>query len=175
MRGGVLFVVVAAIGAFGQIANAGGALDKPAFAATPAELLAAAKTPPAGSSDGFLLREDEDISLDDKGLVTKRWHMIYVLTGSEQVDEWKNLGSNWHPDFQDKPTIRIRVIDPNGTATDADLTRMTEDTATSTSEPDAERRVEVPLPRLQVGSIIEQEVVTKDRVPLVGGVVLGYE
>jgi len=166
MRGGVVVV----LGALAGVAHAESALEKPAFTATPSELLAAAKTPPAGTTDVFVLREDNEIAFDDRGRITTHWHMIFVVASRAGADDWSTLGTSWLPGYQDKPTMRARVIDPSGAVAELDQKRITDAPAsTTTAMADGRRRLEATLPTLQVGSVVEEEIDSTDRDPLVGG------
>src|SRR5262249_39355759 len=55
------------------------ALDKPAFTATPAELLALGKAAPTGDGSMVVLREQRDVSYDDQGRATVRTRRVYVV------------------------------------------------------------------------------------------------
>ncbi|HSD90443.1 MAG TPA: DUF3857 domain-containing transglutaminase family protein, partial [Kofleriaceae bacterium] len=173
MRGGVLVVlggVVVVLGALTHVAHADSALDKPAFTATPSELLAAAKKQPAGAADVFVLREDKDISFDDRGRITTHWRMVFVVLSRAGADDWGQLGTTWQPSYQDKPKLRARVIDPSGAVADLDASRITDAPEwTTTVIPDVRHRIESPLPRLQVGSVVEEQLDWTDREPLLGG------
>src|SRR5205814_8691507 len=102
-------------------------LDKPSFTATPSELIAAANVKPAGATDAFIMREDEDVAFDDKGRVTTHWHMIFVVTSQAGADDWGTVGAGWIPAYQDKPTVKARVIDTSAKVTELDQGRITED------------------------------------------------
>ena len=101
-------------------------LAKPAFTATPAELLAAAKAAPDGDEHAriSMLRRERDTSFDAQGRATVREHEIYVVRAAAGSDDgdgdddgddksvWVPVG--WRPSIQDRPTIRLRVIDAGG-------------------------------------------------------------
>lgn len=160
-----LVVVVAVLCGVMQVAAAETAVEKPSFTATPAELVAAAKTKPAGTEDAFILRADSQATFDDAGRSTFRLRQIYVITSQAGVDDWGWLSVYWAPTYQDKPTLRARVISPSGTVVDVRPDQIIEKPV-----PDSVRRqLVVQLPALVVGSIVEEEVVTVDREPMLGG------
>src|SRR5262245_9258288 len=160
--------VLVAVVAGAPSAWAGDALDKPAFTATGAELLAAAKKAPAGDWPAVVLRSDDVRSVDDDGKVVSRWRWVFVVRNQSAVDDWGTLSSTYRPFYQDKPVIRARVIAPDGTVSELDQTLITEapeveESATVFSD---SRVIQAPLPRLQIGSIVEEEITTTDREPI---------
>jgi hypothetical protein len=106
MRG---LLVVVAVGALARGAHAApNALDKPAFTATPQELLALGKASPTGGKDVVLLREDNDVSYDDRGRMTVTWRLVFYVATKNGADNWDVLTSTWLPAHQDKPNVRAR-------------------------------------------------------------------
>jgi tetratricopeptide (TPR) repeat protein len=166
-----VLMVLAAVGALAGAAHAAPALDKPAFTATPAELLAAAKALPAGSGDVVLLRDDTDISYDDRGRATWTWRLVFFVATKNGADNWDVLTSTWLPAFQDKPKIRARVIDANGRSVDLDQSLVTDAPSNDAAQaaPSDRRQFEAPLPRLTVGCIVEEQIVVVDRDSIPGG------
>jgi tetratricopeptide (TPR) repeat protein len=149
-------------------AGTGDALDKPAFTATAKELLAAAAAAPAGDWPVVVLREDVQASFDADGKQVRRWRLVFVVRSQAGVDTWGTLVSGYRPFYQDRPVIRARVISPGGAVTELDPALVTdapryEESATVFSDT---RNVEVPLPRLAIGAVVEEEIVTTDRVAM---------
>src|ERR1044071_2678951 len=148
-------------------ASAQRALDKPAFSATPAELLALAKSA-AASADWpvIVLRDDSELNLDGSGRAHRRWRRVFVVTSQAGVDDWGVWSAEWSPFYQDKPTVRARVIEPDGTAVELDQklivdAPVSQQSATVFSDA---RSLEAPLPRLRIGAVVEEELVLDDRV-----------
>src|SRR5688500_1062672 len=102
-------------------------LDKPAFTATAAELQSVAKAAVRGTEDTVLLREDSEISYDERGRVTARWRLVFVVATQAGAADWNTLTSSWLPSHQDKPTVRARVIDVNGRVFDLDPSLITDE------------------------------------------------
>lgn len=148
--------------------HAGSALDKPAFTATPAELLAAAKSPSPGDWPVRILRDDTEISFDERGRATRTWRMVFVIQTQAGVDDWGTLSTAWSPFYQDKPVVRARVISPKGTVAELDGSLVSDAplVATSATVFSDRRALHVPLPRFEIGSVIEEEMITKDREPI---------
>jgi hypothetical protein len=61
--------------------------------------------------------------------------------------------------------LRVRVINPSGAVAEIDPSQITEKAVTDSLR----RELDVQLPALVVGSVVEQEVVTADREPMLGG------
>lgn len=151
-------LVAAAMAAVPARAHAGNPLDKPAFTATPKELLDAAKHATADDSGALILRDEEGVSFDDHGLVTRRSHFIVAITSAKGVDAWEQLWRGWSPWFQDRPQLRARVIMKAGDAHEIDATKLGE-------EPDqhsSRRYVTARLTGLEAGAVLEYETVIRD-------------
>jgi hypothetical protein len=148
-----------------SLASAGGALDKPAFTATPAELLAEAKKAPPGDAGVVVLRHDEDIAFDEHGLATERARWVYAITSDEGVDGWGTVGHWWRPWAEKRPALRARVISASGAVTVLDPATIIEEPA----DVGERRRVEAPLPAVQPGCVVEEEITITDTVPTPGG------
>lgn len=176
----VLMLLVLGLGLGGARAGApapSAALDKPWFTASASELLAVAKTA-SGDSPVVILREDGHLSFDEQGRRARRWRMVFVVQSQAGVDDWGTLATSWSPFYQDKPTIRVRVIAPDGKIVELDPSLLSDAPEVSTSPTvfSDRRRIEAPLPRLQIGSVVEEEIVTLDRQPIIAaGGVDGFE
>jgi len=168
--GVVAVVVVVATGSGARAAP--GALDKPAFTATPGELLALAATAPARDDDALvMLRDQRDLSIDEQGRTTERRRRVFVVHDAEAADEWGLESTTWRPFYQDRPTYRARVVAPGGAVTNSDPARATDD-PTARLSPwvfSDQRRLELPLPQLSPGCVVEDELVITDREPILPG------
>ncbi len=149
-------------------AAAGTAVEKPAFTATPAELLAAAKTSTAGDWPVSILREDHDVSFDERGRETHRWRFVFVVRTQGGADDWGTVSAAWSPFYQDKPSIRARVIQPDGTSVMLDPSVLSDAPVVEKSSAvfSDQRSLHAPLPRMQIGAVVEEEVTTVDREPI---------
>ncbi|MGN6106142.1 MAG: DUF3857 domain-containing protein [Kofleriaceae bacterium] len=177
--------VVLVMGACGWVGGgpahaAPSALDKPAFTATPGELLAAAKSA-TGDWPAFVLRHEDHVKIDERGRATRRWRLVFVVLGQAAVDDWGTLQTSWSPFYQKPPVIRARVIEPDGKVVELDPKVVTHAPQTSTSPSVfSDRRItQAPLPRLRIGAVVEEEIVSEDVQPLleagtVEQTVLGY-
>lgn len=143
------------------------ALDKPPYTATPQELLAAAKALP-GDEDLSVLREDYIEQFDAKKRLTVHWHIVAAIRTQHGAESWDSVTARYSPSRQDRPVVRGRVIDPAGKVVEVDLKQATDEPIHKAAGAISEARAfEVPLPKLVVGGVIEEDIVTVDREPTV--------
>jgi tetratricopeptide (TPR) repeat protein len=141
-------------------------LDKPALTATPSELLAVARAAPAGDGPVTMLRQRRDISFDDAGRATTRAHTVFVVRAQDELLGWETIDATWSPWYQDRPVLRARVIDPSGSVTLLDPALIVELPPSRRSTAATETRLlQAKLPHLQIGCVVEHEIVTTDREP----------
>jgi tetratricopeptide (TPR) repeat protein/transglutaminase-like putative cysteine protease len=145
-----------------------GPLDKPPFTATPQELLAEAKAVAGTDAEVVVLRDDLTISYDEAGRAERRYRVVAAILKPSAVDSWGTLSIDWRPFYQERPTIRARVVAPDGTVATIDP-KLFHDAPTVSESPSIfsdRRKLEAPLPRLSVGAVFEEEFVIRDREPL---------
>lgn len=143
-------------------------LDKPAFSATPAELQAAARAVVSDDQSIVIVRDDIRYEFDEAGRQTRRERLIFAIRQQVAVDDWGTARIGWRPFYQERPVVRGRVIAPDGTVTAFDLS-LAHDAPAVMESPQVfsdRRDLAVPLPRLTVGAVVEEEFVTVDREPL---------
>ena len=147
---------------------AAGPLDKPAFTATPAELLAEARAAKPAGHDVAVLRDDVTLRFDDRGRLEKRYRTVFTVVAPSGADDWGTINLDWQPFYQDKPTIRARVINADGSVTEFDPSLIHDAPAVNESPTvfSDRRDLTAPLPRLAVGAVVEEEFVFSDREPL---------
>jgi tetratricopeptide (TPR) repeat protein len=144
-----------------------GGLDKPAFSASAAELLTEAGAV-GGDAPAIVLRDEITTAFDDAGRRERRFRVVVAIKQQAAVDNWGTLDLDWSPFYQDKPTVRARVIGTDRQVAELDPTLVTDAPAVSESSSvfSDRRSMKAPLPRLTIGSVIEEEFVIKDREPL---------
>ncbi len=147
---------------------AAGPLDKPAFTATPAELLAEARAAKPAGHDVAVLRDDVTLRFDERGRLEKRYRTVFTVVAPSGADDWGTISLDWQPFYQDKPTIRARVINADGSVTEFDPSLIHDAPAVNESPTvfSDRRDLTAPLPRLAVGAVVEEEFVFSDREPL---------
>jgi tetratricopeptide (TPR) repeat protein len=149
----------------------------PAFAASTAEIqAAAAKIPAEPLTEATVFFERDSFTLDAAGRVIYRHDLIFRVETEDGVKNWSEIRLGWSPWYQDAPEIRARVIAPDGKVSVLDPKTITDGPAHEDSEDtytDARIR-KVPLPAAAVGVIVEQETVRTDREPnFSGGIAYG--
>jgi tetratricopeptide (TPR) repeat protein len=142
--------------------------DGPAFSAKPAELLNASQA--AGGADKsttIVFLEERTISLDASHRMVDT-HRFVLRLGSKDAEPWSAIEETWSPWRQQKPTLRARVITPDGREIQLDQKTLSEapvGQAADTVFGDA-RVVRGPLPGLSPGALIELQTITRDTAPL---------
>lgn len=136
----------------------------PAFSASPQQLAAGARSVAAASgTPGVYLQEDVQYSFDASGRATLRTRMVYKVLTVDGASLLGNVRVGWSPWYQERPTIRARVITPDGVEHPLDPHTIKE-----SSPPQSEhvysdyRLLEAPLPAMGPGSVVEHEIIRKD-------------
>jgi cytochrome c-type biogenesis protein CcmH/NrfG len=147
--------------------------DKPAFSVAPADMRAEAKRILASDqrySDAAVtvLHEEKSDSYDAQGRIKSHVHVIAIINSQQGVDNWGELSIDYAPFHQDRPTVRIRVINPDGATVEVDPKLVVENPAATVSVTVVSdtRELLATLPRLVLGSIIEEEYTIRDNEPL---------
>ncbi len=142
------------------------------FTAAPGEMLRAADAVPfAGEHDAAVLLSDHHYSFDTEGRLTYRLHYVYRLLAHEAHESWKEIEMAWAPWHQERPTIRARVITPDGEEHPLDPATLHEGAVPSDAPAHYQdrSRLTAPLPAVGKGAIVEEEIVLRDREPVFGG------
>lgn len=150
--------------------------DQPAFSASPEALQKASSGLEAGSNAVTVLFEEGTFAFDAEGRKTSHLRTIFKVWTKGGAEGWAMIEHSWSPWEEERPGVRARVINPDGSvheldqATVADAPAKDDDDELVTDR----RTVKAPLPALMPGSIVEQEIVTRQtKAPLTGGT-LGY-
>jgi transglutaminase-like putative cysteine protease/tetratricopeptide (TPR) repeat protein len=128
-----------------------------------------AVTPPAGA-DSLVLDEEETYVFDAEGRSVHTQYLVYKVITQRGAESWADVGYSWEPWHQERPTLRARVITPDGTVHTLDPATITDAPAKEDeSSIYSDRRViRAPLPAVTPGSIIEEEEVTKETASFFG-------
>jgi transglutaminase-like putative cysteine protease/tetratricopeptide (TPR) repeat protein len=158
------------LSARGQVADQ--AFEGAAFSASPAEVLAAAaKVAPEKYAPVTVLYEEDKNSLDAEGRVTNVHRLVYRIETQAGVEGWSESSVEWEAFYQKEPTLRARVIRPDGGAVELDQKTITD--VPARNEEDGtysdERIHKAPLPALGVGAIVESETTRVDKEPYFSG------
>jgi transglutaminase-like putative cysteine protease/predicted Zn-dependent protease len=117
---------------------------------------------------GVSIQLDETaLKIDSSNRVVSRQHRIYRIDSPEAVESWSTVEAQWAPWHQKRPTIRARVITPDGAEHLLDMKTLS-DAPAHDSRPEVfgdEREYSGPLPAVKVGSIVETEITIEDAEP----------
>lgn len=131
-------------------------------------LMDLARSLPADPMFGVIqLVEDNRFLLDEENRLTATYHYIFRVDHESALSGWGRLQVAWQPWLNARPTIRARVITPDGQVHFLNPDTLGESTAQDESQ-DAfgDRRIlRGPLPQLQVGAVAEVEVQVRDQRP----------
>lgn len=137
-------------------------LDKPAFTATPSELLQFGRSAPAGDWTVVILRDEEHADFDERGVVTQTMRTVMLMREHDEiVREYRYDASVGKP-----PTIRARVIHADRSVTELDPAAISE-TSDVGDLPGYVLHTLSYDPELMPGDILE-EVVTQTTRPALG-------
>jgi tetratricopeptide (TPR) repeat protein len=130
--------------------------DAPAFTSDPKELVAAAEKVSAGDV-GFVVLLDEanySFEADGKSHTTQR-HIFRVIDDSA-IEGLGTIEVPWAPWYNDRPTVKARVVSKDGTVHELDSKAIIEAPAREDLDIFSDNRVlRAPLPGVAVGSVIE--------------------
>jgi tetratricopeptide (TPR) repeat protein/transglutaminase-like putative cysteine protease len=138
------------------------------LAADPKVVLAAAGRIATGDSDALVLLEDAEYRLDEAGRCDLRYRVAFRVQTAAAVESWASISTEWAPWHQNRPELRARVITPDGVEHRLDPATIAE---SGVGEDGSEvysdrRRLRAPLPAIEIGSVVEEEIRTVDRAPL---------
>ncbi len=144
------------------------ALDKPPLTATPDELLAIANAAPKGDWPAVILREDHDATFDAAGVVTEHWRYVYVIRTEQAALDYADRGGSWYAGTGARPTIRARIIQPNGAVTELRADAITDAPDNEDGDETVRRAYSYQLTGLRPGVVVEEDIVRVDQ-PRLGG------
>lgn len=142
--------------------------EVPAFSATARELQQAAVTiKRERPSDVLVLLDERSYVFDEQHRVTMSSRMIYRVDSPAGVENWAASSASWQPWYQAKPAIRARVITSDGREhlLDQNLLRDAAMRRDDNQVYDDTHVTEGPLPAIEVGAVIEEEVTLRDEKP----------
>jgi tetratricopeptide (TPR) repeat protein len=142
------------------------------FALSAAELKSAsAAVPITNEYPVEILYEEGKYRIAADGTLNYQYRLIYRVDAESAVKGWAEVSSTWDPWYENPSQIHARVLQPDGTFIELDQKTITdapvkaEDDETFSSQ--HARRA--PLPGVAVGSIVEEEDGTDERIPYFSG------
>jgi hypothetical protein len=140
----------------------------PALTAKPEALLQAAKALPAPKEgDIEMLFEEHLYRLDDHGGKQSSVRRVYRYLTQKGVEDSSCSEANWSAWCEDKPEFHVRVISPDGQVHALDPQSIGE-APLADNTPDLlsdDKLLRAPLPAIEVGAIVEEEVVSHQTKP----------
>jgi tetratricopeptide (TPR) repeat protein len=120
--------------------------------------------------NAVVLYAQGEIRFTSQGSEVRTSRLVYRIQSQEAVNSWGGTQLAWSPWRQDEPTIRVRVINPDGSVWNLDPTTLVTGQAGSDGEGvyTDQKTLQGPYPHVQVGSIIEEEITTVSH-PLLAG------
>lgn len=144
------------------------AWDGGAFALAPAEAMEAAKSLTGGEGDDAVYAlESDSYTYEENGSAVYAKRVVYKILIAKGVDRRDTASCSYQPWRQDKPEIRARVIGKDGKVYDLDPSTIAEQTPDEGNDVYTDARtLYAPLPGLEAGSLVEYEIILRDRAPL---------
>ena len=147
----------------------GGPWETRFMTAPPPEVLAAAaKVKAPAETPAIILFEGLVHTYDDAHRSRHVYRQIYKILTPQGVEGWDSLSSGWSPWYEDKPTLRARIVAPGGRAFMLDP-RTIETSGVSGGDQTVysdRQMVRAPLPGVAVGAVVEVEISWIERAPL---------
>jgi transglutaminase-like putative cysteine protease len=146
--------------------------DAAPFSLSPQALYAAASAPktPEGT-DVSVAEVQETYTFEADGSSHYTQYSVYKILSAEGAEGWWSaLTIYWSPWSDEKPSMRARVVAPDGTAYTLDPATIADSPAhTLSASLYSDRRVlRAPLPAITPGAVVETEIVLKERLPFAG-------
>jgi hypothetical protein len=153
-------------------AHAAESWEAPAFSTPAPQLLqAAGALRHARATDVVVLLDERIFTLDAAHRLTRTTRMIYRVDSPDGVARWAASSAHWQPWHQSRPQIRARVVTPDGRQHDIDQ-KLLNDTGTRDAGSqvfDDDHVLEGPLPAVEVGAVVEEEITVRDVKPFFAG------
>lgn len=142
------------------------------FQDDPKNLLAACESAKSIAPDShtYYLKYVHTVEVINKEFLKSTRYRQICVRNPESVEYWNKVEFYWRKWFQERPTIRLRVIDPQGTVSELDQKTLVESAVGETSTKmfsDAAQLIGLP-PKLVPGSVLEYAIETRDFAHVLG-------
>lgn len=138
------------------------------FAPDTAAISAAAQSLPVdGDPPAVMLLEEHSYTIDKQGRISSRVRYVYLIRRREPDESWNSVQWGYQPWYEDRPEIRARVIAPGGSVRTFDPSTLADAPANQYSANiySDRRVVRAPLPGIEAGVVVEQEIVISESRP----------
>ncbi len=154
--------------ALAAAAGAAETWDAPSFSTPAAQLLQAASAlKRERPADIVVLLDERSFVFDAQHRLTRTQRLIYRVDSPEGVARWAASSARWQPWHQARPSIRARVISASGRehALDQNLLKDSGTRNADSQVYDDDHVYEGPLPAIEIGAVVEEEVIVRDEQP----------
>ena len=120
--------------------------------------------------DVAVLCDGESYVFDTTGKSVHTQYFAYKVMTQGGADGWDNVSIGWQPWHEERPTMRARVITPDGTVHTLDPKTISDAPARDDDDKTyGDGRIErAPLPAIAPGSVVEEEEVSTESAPFFG-------
>ena len=118
-----------------------------------------------------VLCDSESYVFDATGKSVHTQYSAYKVVTQSGADGWDNVSIDWQPWHEERPSVRARVITPDGIVHMLDPKTVSDAPARDDDQNTyGDGRIErAPLPAIAPGSVVEEEEITTERAPFFGG------
>src|SRR5581483_1321012 len=122
----------------------------------------------AENSEITILLDDHHYSVHSDGRIDSVIRRVYRIDQQDAVEDWAAVEQGYRPWHQNKPELRARVIGIDGAEHWLDPKTIADAPAREVESNifSDDRIVRAPLPSVAAGSVVEYEITTRDRAPL---------
>jgi transglutaminase-like putative cysteine protease/Flp pilus assembly protein TadD len=119
---------------------------------------------PPADADVLVLEDEDTFVFDAEGRVVHSQYFLYKVLTQRGAEGWSDLSTTWEPWHQERPSLRARVITPDYAVHPLDASTITDAPAKENEDNVfSDRRVmRAPLPAIAPGSLIEEELTSRE-------------
>jgi transglutaminase-like putative cysteine protease len=149
--------------------------ERPAFTAPAREVAQAAaalRDPEGKDVDVDVLLEEGLFSFDDAGRLTYAYRLVYRPLTTRAAGGWAQTGRAWSPWHEERPSVRARVVLPDGVEHALDPATLSEGAADDSGDDVMyfDRRVlRGPIPHVTARAVVEEESTVRETAPVFDG------
>jgi tetratricopeptide (TPR) repeat protein len=111
-----------------------------------------------------ILAVEQAMTIDEEGRLRTRLHYVYRIDQEAAAQYWGSVSASWTAWFEDQPTIRARVITPDGREHALDPSTLAE-FRPQQKDPEVftdRKELKAPLPMVAKGSVVEIEISSRE-------------
>jgi tetratricopeptide (TPR) repeat protein/transglutaminase-like putative cysteine protease len=125
---------------------------------------------PASDPDVQVVYREVRHRVDEQGRIETRYRWLYQVLSQVGVEGWSSTRATWSPWYEERPEIRARVTNPDGSQHLLDPDGVVESSvAEESSRTYSDRKLlRAPFPAIAIGSIVEEEITVREHQPYFG-------